>query len=910
MVKICSNTYPSSNELKYASYFKNFPYELSSFQKWSIQAIVEGQHVLTCAHTGSGKTLPAEFAIMHFCKKKTQQETQQETQQYKKVIYCSPIKALSNQKYHDFCDNPYFKDITIGLITGDIKTNTDASVLIMTTEILLNKLYSKNKPNQTIQNRLDFDLDIENDVACVIFDEVHYINDKDRGEVWEQSIMLMPSHIQLVMLSATLESPETFALWCETKGNDHPNKPNELNEPLKEVYLTTTTERIVPLTHYSFITCSTNIYKQYGKDKAIAQQIGSMIDKLHIIQTPKGEFQEITVDSIKKTLTLFDIKNYRPSRQHVLNQVCKYMTANEMFPAICFVYSRRNVEEMAREIETIILEDDSKVPYLIRTECEQILRTSLVNWREYVCLPEYHFIISLLEKGVAIHHAGMLNVFREMIELMFSRGYVKLLFATETFSVGINMPTKTVLFTGLSKFDGSNIRQLLPHEYNQQSGRAGRRGKDTIGNVIHLTNLWETTKYTNQELKQMLRGTPQRLESKFHISYSLLINLISRGYGNNTHPTHPTITLTNDLIAFTKKTMMQQVIDRQLGAIYSKITGLLNEQENKQKHNTPQYKTPIDTLNLWTSFEKKLTYANNKTKKDIIKQQQTIKTNNPCLEHDLAIYKQELTHTHKINQLKQDYNDIEKCVQNQMNQTLGVLMRKKYIEYESGVGMETETGVEMGIGVGMETGIGVGMGMGTSNIILTNKGHIAHKIHEIHCVGFVDWFLNTHKVGQMHRMSYWSASEIVCFCSIFANITVSDELKSHTIPETIANTDYGKSVNAFKTILEESYDEELREGLQTGMTTLFDINYDLILAMKEWCLCENDANCRLILEKLDVAKRISLGEFVKAILKINNIAAELEQIAEYLGDIGFLETLKLIPALTLKYVCSSKSLYV
>lgn len=179
MVVICDTPYPVESE--YNAEFERYPYPLSDFQKYAIQSILEGNHVLVTAHTGSGKTLPAEFAIQHF------------TEQGKKVIYTSPIKALSNQKYYEFTKK--YDTISIGLFTGDIKTNPDANVLIMTTEILMNHLFRNEKKDSEKGEKqsqlMDFNVDIGTEVACIIFDECHYINDQERGHVWENCIMLL-----------------------------------------------------------------------------------------------------------------------------------------------------------------------------------------------------------------------------------------------------------------------------------------------------------------------------------------------------------------------------------------------------------------------------------------------------------------------------------------------------------------------------------------------------------------------------------------------------------------------------------------------------------------------------------------------------------------------------------------------
>ena len=194
MVKICHTTYPPDSEVVYKSHFEKYPFELSTFQKYAIESVVTGNHVLVTAHTGSGKTLPAEFAIEHF------------VSQGKKVIYTAPIKALSNQKFYEFTHK--YPHISFGILTGDIKTNPEADVLIMTTEILMNTLY--NKQNGVTSSLLEFDMDFDNELACVVFDEIHYINDPDRGRVWEESIMLLPEHVQMVMLSATIAHTRTF----------------------------------------------------------------------------------------------------------------------------------------------------------------------------------------------------------------------------------------------------------------------------------------------------------------------------------------------------------------------------------------------------------------------------------------------------------------------------------------------------------------------------------------------------------------------------------------------------------------------------------------------------------------------------------------------------------------------------
>ena len=472
MVVICSlDNYDKSQYDKHIKHFSKFNFPLYIFQKWAIDGIIEGNHVLVTAPTGSGKSLPAEFAIDFFSEKG------------KKVIYCSPIKALSNQKFYDFTLK--YPNISIGLITGDIKTNPDAEVLIMTTEILLNKLYQlkSQTSNIPINSSVSFDMDIEKELACVIFDEIHMINDPDRGHVWENCIMMLPLHIQMVGLSATLDDPEKFAFWMENRGDYSTTSYGK-----KKVYLSKKLKRTIPLTHYSFFVSNSSISKVI-KDKSIREGILKFSNKFHVIQDEKGKFNDDIYNSLDKYYKLFSKNNIRIKRNHVLNEVSKILNEKDMLPAMCYVFSRKQVDVCAKELTVSLISSESTIPSIIENECYQIIK-KLPNFKEYLYLPEYCNLISLLQKGIATHHSGMMPILREIVELMFMKGYVKLLFCTESVAIGLNLPVKTTIFTDINKHDGSVFRKLHGHEFIQASGRAGRLGIDTVGNVIHLYNLF------------------------------------------------------------------------------------------------------------------------------------------------------------------------------------------------------------------------------------------------------------------------------------------------------------------------------------------------------------------------------------------------------------------------------------
>lgn len=494
MVKICADSFTlPENDLARSL----FPFALSPFQQWTIQGLAEGKNVLNCAHTGSGKTLGAEFA-MHWFKNMNQ----------KKVIYTSPIKALSNQKYNEL-KTKFGDTLSFGICTGDTKEipQGSADVVIMTTEILLNHLQQESRHTTSLMN--DFGFHIE-EIGCIIYDEVHYINDADRGAVWEECILRTPANVQLLMLSATIDQPKAFAEWCELVTH-------------REVFLTYTSNRIVPLTHYAFLTCTSSLFKAI-KDKTRIAETKKNLNRLVPIKQPTGtSCCSENMNEIQRTKKTIQYFRHHVSSTHIFNSVAGTLVEKQLLPAICFVLNKKELESIANSITTVLLEDDSKIPYTASTACNQIIRR-LPNYKEIQQLHEYHNIVHLLSKGIGIHHASMLPVLREMVEMMFAQGFVKLLFATETFAVGINMPTKTVLFHSLEKFDGNCKRPLYPHEYTQMAGRAGRRGIDTEGHVVHLCNHMS---YDPIEVQHILSGAPQQLRSKMRVTPQFLLQQIA-----------------------------------------------------------------------------------------------------------------------------------------------------------------------------------------------------------------------------------------------------------------------------------------------------------------------------------------------------------------------------------------------
>lgn len=848
MVKICSLTnYPDPNHYgninenllgSYAKHFDKYSYELSVFQKHAIQGIVDGNHVLVCAPTGSGKSLPAEFAIEFF------------TQQGKKVIYTSPIKALGNQKYHELSKK--YTDISFGLITGDIKINPDAQVLIVTAEILLNKLYqlSSQSSSQLLTiSSTSFDIDINAELGCVVMDEVHYINDPERGKVWEETIMMLPPQVQMIMLSATIDSPERFANWCETC------KP----DAGKIVCLAHTYTRIVPLTHYAFITSPSALYKAI-KDKDKEEDLKkNVFDNLLVMRTSDGKFNEPGFHVIHNALTLLNNKQVCVKRAFVLNRLCEHLVKNNMLPALCFVLSRKKLEQCAQEITVELLEDDSKVGYTVKRECEQIIR-KLPNYQEYLFLPEYLQMVALLEKGIAIHHAGIMPVLREMVELLYSKGCIKLLFATETFAVGLNMPTKTTIFTDICKFDGSHNRILHSHEYTQMAGRAGRRGIDTIGNVIHLPNLYKTIDISSFNI--MLSGTPQTLSSKFRISYNLIFNYISKNG----------MCTINELSAYVQHSMMNR-------EIYAESVGINRQIEEKRielskcDSSISYMKTPVQVTETYLDLLKKRSSAINKQRKEIDRTIEKILDEHKFIEKEKHIITNRMEKMRDYQRLQEEHDNCCAYIDNCVKIVIQILLKHRYL-------FRTEDDPKL------------------NGYFFSNKGAYAQYFRETNCVVFSDLY-------ESKQFDKLDEKQLACLFSCFTNVNVTEDSRTlypATSWDIFEVIDF--SVSSLQTYLKEENDNKIKTGLN------FDIHFDLVKFIKEWWDANDERQCKLVLQRLKEEKDVSLGEFIKAILKINNIVEEVSRVAEINGDVDLKHKLSKIPPRVLKFVATNQSLYV
>jgi superfamily II RNA helicase len=801
---------------------------------------VEGNHVLVTAHTGSGKTLPAEFAIQHFVKGG------------KRLIYTSPIKALSNQKYYEFSKK--YPDISFGLLTGDIKTNPEADVLIMTTEILMNALFRKDTmdkdPSASAPGALAFTMDIDAELGCTVFDEVHYINDADRGQVWEKTILMLPPHVQMVMLSATIDAPERFAEWCERGGLGG-----------KQVYLASTSHRVVPLTHYGFITVTENLFKGM-KDKALETDLRNNTNRLITLRTDRGQYVENGYKDLKRILGVFKDRDVFLKRKAVLNNLALFLRDREMLPAIAFVFSRKNVELCAQEITVPLLEFDSKVAYTVARECEQIVR-KLPNFREYLELPEYQTLVALLEKGIGIHHSGMIPILREIVELMISKKYIKLLFATESFAIGLDCPIKTAIFTSLKKYDGSGERYLLSHEYTQMAGRAGRRGIDTIGHVVHCNNLFALP--PSSEYNTMLCGSPQKLVSKFRISYSIILGYL----GTSQEP----VSL-NHFVQFVEKSMILNEIAKEK-AHQTKVIGELDEQIAKKGKMLELLQTPANICRDYLDIETRAKTVVNKKRKDLERQIQKIKDQ----------------YRHLLDNCK-TVKEYDALVANMAKENAALADISGYITYQ------VKNVVDILVALGF-----VEPGANYSNTYIpTLLGKMAADMAEIHPIVFIQLLEMTNKFAE------FSPKQLVGLFSCFTDIKVSQDMKMGC-PNS-KDPLLQRTVEKMDKLFGELADREYAKSMDTGINYNSVLMYDLIDQIAEWCDCETEQECKYYIQKVLGEKMISVGDFSKGILKIATISKEIGSLCEKHGQVELQHKLASIEPMILKYITTAQSLYV
>ncbi|MBE3597379.1 MAG: DEAD/DEAH box helicase [Limnochordaceae bacterium] len=433
-------------------------FQLDPFQQEAVAAVEAGWSTLVVAPTGTGKTLVADYLI------------ERSHAQGHRVVYTAPIKALSNQKFKEF--KRLLGPEAVGILTGDVVINPDAPVTIMTTEVFRNLLHLES-------HRLA-------GVRWVIFDEIHYIDDPERGSVWEESLLFLPSDVQFLGLSATIPNAQELAEWLETVQGRH-------------VHVVTSFERAVPLEHHLFEPtlglCTRERLERHARKLEArggywpaGRRMNGHGPRLHY---PPVEPLEL-------------LQRAGPDR----------------LPALFFFFSRRLTEYYAHELARV--ED-----YLSAQDRQEVRRVIDETLRPYpdsaVARAQAYF--GLWERGIGFHHAGLLPAIKDVVEELFERRLIRVLFCTETFAVGVNFPCRTVFFGALQKYDGVQYRPLSNREYFQMAGRAGRRGIDERGYVYAAVDLNDLS---IDALPSLDEADVEPLRSQFTLSYNTVLNLLRR----------------------------------------------------------------------------------------------------------------------------------------------------------------------------------------------------------------------------------------------------------------------------------------------------------------------------------------------------------------------------------------------
>jgi len=431
------------------------------FQQEAMAYITQGYSVIVSAPTGAGKTVVAEHVIQD-CLNKGE-----------KVIYTAPIKALSNQKFREFQDNAPDQ---VGILTGDVSINPTATVLIMTTEIFRNKI---------LEERTSL-----NAYSWIIFDEIHYLDDYERGSVWEESLIFLPEHMKLLGLSATIPNIDQLAQWIESIHHRPIKVVKESNRP-------------VPL-HF-FYNCQGEIYDDFK------------------ILVKKGFDRPEAYDRRR------EIPEHARIKGNNVISLIKRLADDELLPCIYFVFSRRRTEILAEEIhgfDFLNSQEKQEITGLFDRLCARY------DLRQETSA---HQLRRFIEKGIGYHHAGMLPTLKEVVEQLFTSRLLKVIFTTETFALGINMPARTVVFDELRKYYGYGYGPLRTRDFYQMAGRAGRRSMDTEGFVFSRINPHQTS---SQELHRIVYGQPEKVNSQFDASYATILNLYQK-YGDKLYEIYP-----------------------------------------------------------------------------------------------------------------------------------------------------------------------------------------------------------------------------------------------------------------------------------------------------------------------------------------------------------------------------------
>ncbi|MEO5952084.1 MAG: DEAD/DEAH box helicase [Chloroflexia bacterium] len=442
-----------------------YSFPLDPFQEEAIAHLANDESVMVAAPTGTGKTVVAEFGVYRMVQKGL------------RVMYTTPIKALSNQKFRDLREQ-YGPD-RVGLLTGDIIENHDGQIMVMTTEVLRNMLLQT--PSELW------------DVGCIIFDEIHYLADPERGTTWEEAIIMCPPYIQLVCLSATVSNAPEVAEWI---GRTH-----------RPLHLVTHLKRSVPLSLYYFLDGNLNLVINSKGQQVVDFNVGGEIRKKQMRANRRGPLLE-------------EERIGRERTEPTPREIVETLEKDDLLPAIFFQFSRRDCEAAAEVCAMMKMQAirDPETMSRINAILDKYIERLTPEDRK---LQQVELVLYLASRGFGFHHAGLLPILKQLVEELFGAALMRVVFATDTLALGVNMPARAVVIGRMSKWDGVSKRPLLPNEFQQMAGRAGRRGIDEQGHVVIPYSPFVTF----HEALNIATGPLRPVESAFTMRYNSVLNL-------------------------------------------------------------------------------------------------------------------------------------------------------------------------------------------------------------------------------------------------------------------------------------------------------------------------------------------------------------------------------------------------
>lgn len=792
-----------------------FAYEPDNFQRHAFLAIAKGQDVLVTAHTGSGKTAVAEYAIMETIRKA------------KTVIYTSPIKTLSNEKFNDFRKKFNPADVSLGIMTGDNKINPNGNCVIMTAEILRNALYKlKNKNDAKSSLTEQFDEDFVDRIGCVIMDEIHFIN-SERGNVWEETLILLNHDVQLIMLSATIDKADEFAQWVG-------------NTRKKVVNLIPTTHRVVPLYNYIYVPSPLIPNGGNGKLYQIMDQ-NNVYSQAQFIDAKKQY-------ELKKEKDAKKNKNLNGIDTSMVLDLTKYLKEKEMLPVIFFSFSKKNCELYASMIQNEPLIDSDE---LHRIDAVFSSQTIQKYDKDYGKLEQYVVLKALIRNGIAFHHSGLLPILKEIVEMLFKEKLIKVLFATETFAIGVNAPTKTVVFCELEKHTEQGKRFLKTDEFRQAQGRAGRRGQDPHGNVIILP-IFDFP--DGQELQKMMTGKSQEIKSRFKIDYQF----ITKSLCSNS-------TKVANIKDFMKNSLYFRDVMCGISGTKRELTDATNLLDSLYDIGYEQYLTDfkklydLDNNKINSDQNFGITFTLSKSQQK--EQQKLKKLVNDVTTKDLyKKYCQYMKALEKKNKLEKDLNDNEQYIDSSIDQIIQFLQQNNYL-------------TEM-------------------NEILP-KCIIASKINETNPILLTEMIMQSVFEGL-------SSMEIIGLLAIFIEPERKNEEQG--IMSFKGTPLLHKKIKKINEIIQNMTKQEYNLGINIDDRE-WNISYESIDMVMSWA--QNDP----LKDTLSYIPEMHLGSFIKNIIKINNLTMELINAFKFVENIDIIPELVQIEPLIIRDFVNVNSLY-